>query len=60
MNNMKRDAERYGLIEYTTEHKKYDHRFVLVNIKDNKKRIVNVLQNVFSCNCFDFKIRCKK
>ena len=34
--------------------------FSLINMKLNKHRKVFVKGKVISCNCFDFKIRCKK
>ena len=56
---MKTQMEKYALSEYTNIDQK--KTFVLINIKDDKKRKVFIKnQKDISCNCFDFKIRCKK
>ena len=59
MNNMKRDMDKYALVAFTQNHSFVE--FSLVNIKDNKLRKFKVKSNGdVICNCFDWKIRCKK
>ncbi len=55
---MKRDAERYALVEFINDPIKI--MFSLINMKVEKHRKVYVKNKEISCNCFDFKIRCKK
>ena len=54
---MIRDAERYALVNLELINK---IQFTLINLKVNKNRKVSVKNKELSCNCFDFKIRCKK
>ena len=57
---MRRDAERYALVELHKNKKGFDE-FVLMNLKVNKTRKVSISpQNEVNCSCIDFKIRCKK
>jgi hypothetical protein len=57
---MNRDANRYALIELD-KNKKGNDEFVLMNLKVNKTRKVSISPSGdVSCNCFDWKCRCKK
>ena len=57
---MKRDAERYALIDLGKNKKGFEE-FVLMNLKENKTRKVAISSfDEVSCSCIDFRIRCKK
>jgi hypothetical protein len=57
---MKRDAERYALIDFHTN-TKGNQEFVLMNLKENKTRKVSLsFFHEVSCSCIDFRIRCKR
>ena len=59
MGNMRRDCDKYGLVKFDRNLAFVE--FSLVNIKDNKLRKFKVKSNGDCiCNCFDWKIRCKK
>ncbi len=59
LKNMERDMEKYALVVFDKNHAFVE--FSLVNIKDGKLRKFKVKSNGdVICNCFDWKIRCKK
>ena len=59
MQNMKRDMERYALIDFKLDDELVEFR--LVNMKDNKSLFIRIKEKaIVSCSCIDFKIRCKK
>ncbi len=59
MQNMKRDMERYALIDFKIEADFVEFR--LVNMNDGKSLYIRLKEKtIVSCSCIDFKIRCKK
>ena len=59
VSNMNRDMEKYALLGFTESPK--ETLFTLVNIRDNKTIKVKIKSKKdVNCNCFDWKIRCKK
>lgn len=59
LNNMKRDADRYALIDFVDDDKKI--QFVLSSVTHSRKTKINFKKNKeVNCSCFDWRIRCKK